>query len=275
MTDAIRRGGCTSALVLALFVGACAPGVDSTANGSCDMTTALACALDLVSFSCAGGQRPDQNPTFGQGVQGIVCTDQGQLDDSHEGYCCTAGTTSCAYEPNAVCAAATYGYSCLGTNRPDAYDPTLSCGQGIASGGLIVYCCGPSTTATCTKDTNVSCASGTTGFECTGPGLPNEGELGIDESRSDAPLLCTVPTSMNNGVIAYCCFTPTDEPVDSTCLQDQGVAGCASGSYGFACTGTDTPDEDYPRMTCPQGGGRGVDENGVSATLFCCTYTQP
>jgi hypothetical protein len=258
----------------ALFgAGGCYPAL-SGADDGCVQDTSFECPLDLVSFSCAGSARPDQNPNFSQGVQGIVCTDQGVLQPGQERFCCTSGTTSCAYDPNAVCPATTYGYSCLGTNRPDAFDPTLSCGQGIASGGLFVYCCGTEATPACAKDTNISCATGTTGFRCTGPGLPNEGELGVDQSRSDAPLLCSLPVPQANGATAFCCFTPTDEPTGATCLQDQEVTGCPSGSYGFSCAGTDTPDEDYPRMSCTQPGVHGADEQGVAATLYCCSYMQ-
>jgi hypothetical protein len=259
------------ALALAASSGCTASTTALNADG-CVIDPTQDCALDLLSYSCSGSARPDQNPTFSQGVQGIVCTDQGSVSPGQEGFCCTPSTTSCAYDLSAVCPAPTYGYSCLGPNRPDAFDPTLTCGQGIAQAGLIVYCCGAETTAACAKDTNLGCAAGTTGFRCTGPGLPTEGELGVDESRSDAPLLCDVPISAPNGVTNYCCFTPTDEPTGATCLQDQSVPGCAGPSYGFACGGSDTPDEDYPRMTCSDAGVRGVDAQGVSALLYCCDF---
>jgi hypothetical protein len=262
----------TAVLLLGAAPGCTVSTTAASADG-CLADTSLDCPLDLVGYSCTGSARPDQNPSFSQGVQGIVCTDQG-AGSAGEGYCCTPTTASCAYDPNAVCPAPTYGYSCLGTNRPDAFDATLSCGQGIASAGLIVFCCGPLASAACAKDTNLSCPKGTTGFRCTGQGLPNEGELGIDQSRSDAPLLCDVPVSAPNGVSDYCCYTPTAEPTGATCLQDQSVPGCPGGSFGFACGGTDTPDEDYPRMTCSTAGVRGVDAQGIAAYLYCCEYHQ-
>jgi hypothetical protein len=273
------RASLSRAVVLgtALALGAacgCTASTTAVSADGCLTDSIQDCALDLLSYSCTGSARPDQNPTFSQGVQGIVCTDQGSLAPGKEGFCCTPTTTSCAYNPSADCPSPQYGYSCLGTNRPDAFDPTLSCGQGIDSAGLIAYCCGAQTTATCAKDTNLGCANGTTGFRCTGPGLPTEGELGVDESRSDAPLLCNVPTAAPNGVNDFCCYTPTDEPAGATCLQDQSVPGCAGPSYGFACGGSDTPDEDYPRMACSEAAVRGLDTEGVAASLYCCNFQQ-
>lgn len=162
----------------------------------------------------------------------------------------------------------------MGSNRPDAFDPTLSCGQGFTSNGVVVFCCGTATTPSCTKDTNVVCPLGTTGFECSGSGLPNEGQLGVDESRSDAPLLCSLPSSARVGVTSYCCFTPTQPPVGATCFQDQAVEGCLSGAFGFSCTGTDTPEEDYPRVQCTASPTHGVDPRNAPALLYCCTFTQ-
>jgi hypothetical protein len=270
----ISRAAALGAALVLVPVGGCAANTTAASADGCLVDPNQDCALDLLSYACSGSARPDQNPTFSQGVQGIVCTDEGSLSPGQQGYCCTPTTTTCAYNPSAVCPSPTYGYSCLGTNRPDAFDPTLSCGQGIASAGLIAYCCGAETTAACAKDTNLGCADGTTGFRCTGPGLPTEGELGVDESRSDAPLLCNVPTAAANGVSDYCCYTPTDEPTGATCLQDQSVPGCVGPSYGFACGASDTPDQDYPRMVCSQAGVRGVDQQGVAALLYCCDFQQ-
>src|SRR5580692_10051101 len=215
----------------------------------------LACSLDLVAYSCTGSSRPDQSPSLSKGIQGLVCTDQGTLpDDTGEGYCCTPQTTTCAFDTSAICPAGNTGYSCLGPNRPDAFDPTLSCAQGVPTNGLVVYCCSSMTNVGCTKDKNVACGNGTTGFTCPSldAGLPTQGNLGTDESRSDALLLCSVPTAsvFQTGFVDYCCYTPSAEPTGATCLQDQSVPGCAPGFWGFACLGPDIPQQDYPRINC-------------------------
>ena len=101
--------------------------------------------------------------------------------------------------------------------------------------------------------------------------LPNEGELGTDQSRSDATLLCDVP-SIVGGRYGYCCFTPTQLTLGGTCLQDQAVPNCASGSFGFACTGPDTPEQDYPRIMCSTPSVPGTSAQGYRANLYCCDY---
>jgi len=120
--------------------------------------------------------------------------------------------------------------------------------------------------------------NGTTGFTCPSldAGLPTQGNLGTDESRSDALLLCSVPTAsvFQTGFVDYCCYTPSAEPTGATCLQDQSVPGCAPGFWGFACLGPDIPQQDYPRINCGSAGVRGHNQMGISALLYCCNYEQ-
>jgi hypothetical protein len=270
--------GPSVSLSFVFVMGSCSPAVITEDTGACLLDTGLACSLDLVGYSCTGSARPDDNPSLSKGIQGIVCDDQGPLPGVGEGFCCTPKTTTCAFDTSAVCPALTSGYSCLGPNRPDSFDPTLSCGQGVPTNGLVVYCCGSMTTAGCAKDTNVQCGAGTTGFACPNldAGLPTQGDLGTDESRSDALLLCSVPmpSTFQAGFVDYCCYTPTAVPTGATCLQDQSVPGCAAGSWGFACLGPDIPPEDYPRIVCSGTGVRGVNQTGISALLYCCDYEQ-
>jgi hypothetical protein len=270
------RGVVPALFVFFVVICSCSTGVITEEIGTCLIDTGLACPLNLIGYSCTGSLRPDENPSLSRGIQGIVCADQGPLPGMGEGYCCTGKTTTCAYDTSAVCPATDTGYSCLGPNRPDAFDPTLSCGQGVPTNGLVVYCCGTMVKSPCMKDSNIPCATGTVGFKCTATdaGLPTQGDLGTDESRSDALLVCSVPTPDQLGGIEYCCFTPTQEPIGATCLQDQSVPKCAGGSWGFACTGPDTPDQDFPRIACNGAAVRGVNQTGISAMLYCCNYEQ-
>jgi hypothetical protein len=268
----------SAASILLASVCGCSTAATTKQTGTCVPDPDLACSLDLVGYSCTGSSRPDQNPSLSKGIQGLVCTDQGTLpDNTGEGYCCTPQTTTCAFDSSAICPTGT-GYSCLGPNRPDAFDPTLSCAQGVPTNGLVVYCCSSMSNAGCAKDKNVACGSGTTGFTCPSvdAGLPTQGDLGTDESRSDALLLCSMPAPsvFQTGFINYCCYTPTAEPVGATCLQDQSVPGCAPGAWGFACLGPDTPPQDYPRIVCTSAGVRGHNQTGISALLYCCNYEQ-
>ncbi len=190
-----------------------------------------------------------------------------------------------------------FGFSCLGTNRPNSYDENLICGQGIHEYGLISYCCGENTPTTptdggavgCIRNTSVNCGTGgsnaaTLGFTCaTDNQLPTETDLGMNQSRSEVPLICTLssPNVLDKTQTDYCCYTPTAAPPNYTCLQDQlvgqvqNVPGCKPGvTYGFACIGTqDTPDLDYPRMSCPNAAVLGTSQNGQAAYLYCCNYS--
>jgi hypothetical protein len=51
----------------------------------------------------------------------------------------------------------------------------------------------------------------------------------------------------------------------TTCAPDYTVAGCVSGSIGFSCTGTDSPDMGDPSLTCSVGVA-----GNAGSTLYCC-----
>jgi hypothetical protein len=52
------------------------------------------------------------------------------------------------------------------------------------------------------------------------------------------------------------------------------VPNCAPGRFGIACYGTDTPDDNYPRLRCPDAGISGLSDQGYPATLYCCDFTR-
>jgi hypothetical protein len=278
---ALRFLGFVSAFVV--FATACGPATSSA--GSCHPDPQVGgCDPEFAGYSCTGADRPDELVNVNKTVESIVCHGTGEvLSDGATGYCCTKNMTSCAYDPRTVCADPTlFGYSCLGTNRPDSFDSRLTCQQGIRAYGLLTFCCGAAVTGSCTRNANVACESGTLGFTCTGSGIPSETDLGMNQSRSEVPLICSLPSPdptarMAAGTPAdddYCCFTPSATPPGATCLQDQTVSTCGQGSFAFACTGVDTPDQDYPRIVCGQPGVRGTSQLGLSATLYCCAFSQ-
>ena len=51
----------------------------------------------------------------------------------------------CAYEPVRTdpCPEG-YAYPCRGANRPEVFNPAVTCGNGVREGSLIRYCCQPS-----------------------------------------------------------------------------------------------------------------------------------
>ncbi len=260
--------------VVSLSAGGCGGDVMG-GPGGCALSATLQCQADFLGYSCPGTARPDTASNIGQTIQGIVCTDEGQLEtNGNEDFCCTAEETTCAYDPGAGCMAPSVGYSCMGADRPEAFDSTIYCGTGLRQNELIVYCCGAMSAQVCMVNTAIVCPVGTDGWTCTGPKIPGEADLGVDQSRADSPLVCNLPTPAGTGTSSYCCYTPTAVPTGGTCLPDQTVTGCAAGAFAFECTGPDTPDQDYPRVSCTQGSVHGLNFEGIAAQLYCCAYDQ-
>ena len=283
MTVVRRRTLAGAAVLVALAVSCTTPAEDAP-PGACATTAAPnpPCAAGLVGYSCSGSSRPDEDPQSIDGVpSGLICTDEGPAPGTaNEAYCCTSAPTPCAYDPVSGCAAPTYGYQCRGADRPEAFDSALFCGEGLVEGDLIVYCCGASKpTPSCSQVSGHACPTTLTGWTCHDTSLPSEAELGDNQSRADFNLLvCSIPTIVTGSggtTWGYCCFTPTSLPAGGSCLEDTTVAGCPPDSFGFACTGVDTPAEDFAGLTCAGTGTSGTSPQGYPATLYCCDYQSP
>ena len=274
------------ALPLAVFDLACSSsreppngecGVDATIN--CDVSFSLVGSapmpVGLRGYTCSGTKRPDDEPRYLEGVpRGTVCADRGATADGKQSYCCSTTIDSCAYNPVADCDSGT-GFQCRGSNRPEALNPAIKCGNGVFQEQYINYCCsGQAQPAECIQTNAVSCSERLTGFSCPGLSLPKGEQLGASESRADyyRPL-CPTPTPASNITRNnYCCFMPALIPPGATCVQHTSVPGCAAGRFGFACYGPDTPEQDYPPMHCPEKGVAGVSAEGYPATVYCCDF---
>jgi hypothetical protein len=251
---------------------------DST-EVNCDVAGLSAASIGLVGYSCTGTARPDDNPTYLQGVpQGLVCADKtAAATDGSNGYCCSRDAATCAYNPVALCDVGTYGYQCRGANRPEALNPAISCNQGVRQDDLINYCCsGTARVPACIQADSVGCDPGMTGWTCPGSVEPTAQDMGANKSRADLfYLLCPIPTPANNPKYNnYCCYTPALAPVGGTCSQDLKAPGCAAGRFGMSCYGSDTPDESFPELSCPAAGVPGASQNNYPATVYCCDFKQ-
>jgi hypothetical protein len=264
---ALAGVGCGSAVTTA---PACVVAAESATTCATTTLDGGAAPSELVAYSCEGSARPDEAPRYVDGVpQGLVCADTSAAG----AFCCTAALTTCAYDPVAACDPSFFGVECRGSNRPEAENPRLACGQGVRRGALIDYCCsGQPRTAACVQSDSVVCSSRLMGWTCQGDSLPRGEQLGANRSRADLyGLLCPVPTPAGNAAYNdYCCFTPAPTPDGASCVQDTKVPGCAPGRFGFACTGADTPDEDYAPMRCPDPPRAGPSAQGYAARLYCC-----
>src|SRR5260221_6524846 len=231
--DRMYRGMICAWLLCPIVVVGCFDAGGSLAS-NCVVDPNLQCGGGFDGFDCPSG-RPDENAVFGKGsIQGIVCTDLGQVrGDGTTSYCCTSATTTCGYDPSAGCPSPSHGYACMAPDRPETFDPTLYCGTGAKINGQTVFCCGATSTAPCNRNSSVQCVPGNVGFECNGTDIPNQSEQGTNQSRSDATLICDIPAPMGNGLLGYCCYTPSPTPIGSTCLQDQAVSPGPTLSLGF------------------------------------------
>jgi hypothetical protein len=256
-------------------------------DGDCLPDPAVNCGVDgfpaesmsLIGYSCTGTARPDDDSTFIDGIpQGIVCADRPASADGTRHYCCTTFTTECSYDPTAICDQEDdYGYLCHGPNRPEAVNPAISCNQGVRRDILVNYCCsGTERAANCTASDAIGCASGMSGWICPKGTQPTAQDLGANKSRADLYyLLCPVPTPAPNPAYeTLCCYVPALVPAGGTCVQSMNVPDCAPGRFGMACYGTDKPDDDYPRLHCPDPGVSGVSAAGYPATLYCCDFVR-
>lgn len=262
-----------------LLVSACTSAAPPR-DGDCvaDDGDKLQCGDEYAGFYCTGSERPDAAPKYLEGVpEGIVCSDHGEPDDGGaRGYCCTKRTTSCAFNPVALCDEGSYGFQCRGADRPDSLNAALSCGNGVIDGDYLDFCCtGTPQDPGCLQTDAVGCSSRLMGFTCHGDNLPRGEQLGASKSRADFyRLLCSAPMPAGNPEYNnYCCFTPAPLPAGGSCVQSTKVPGCDPGRFGFACYGPEGPEADYAPMRCPEPGVPGVSAEGYPATLYCCDFT--
>jgi hypothetical protein len=104
--------------------------------------------------------------------------------------------------------------------------------------------------ASCGIDNGVLCDHAT-GYSC---------PPGDDPVRYDPSLVCSSGTDVP-GATLYCCTAF----VSSSCAPDDSVVGCIGYSFGFSCTGSDTPEDADPTLSCS------VPTPSDGLLLYCCT----
>lgn len=245
---------CSSGRVTASgLVAYCCAASGFPTSSSCSADASVTgCQVGSYGYACTGSTRPEDVDTSLVCSAGVPSAAANSYD-----YCCETAATvtnACGADPTVTgCVGGSTGYTCVGTATPDA---TLDCSAGVPGvGQTTVYCCGGTSAGSCAADTTVTgCATGSAGYSCSGVARPD----------ADGTLQCSsgVPTA-DGASTAYCCYSaPT---ATSTCTVDSTVTGCTGGSYGFACTGTDTPADSNTSLVCGPGAA-GNDGN----TLYCC-----
>lgn len=163
-----------------------------------------------------------------------------------------SSSNECRLDPAVQCTTAnTVGYSCDGDLQPSS-----NCGAGVTElDGETGYCCTAQGANACTIDNAAGCSNGSTGYSCTGNVAPNTG---------DPTLNCGSGVAQSDGEVLYCC-----SGVPSTsCVANASVTGCTGGSNGYSCTGSDTPTQAYPNLSCSDP----IQANNGSL-LYCCNDT--
>ena len=226
-------------------------GNSSASTCSAD-SSVTGCTGGATGYSCTGTDTPDATDTS------IICSD-GVAGTGDTLYCCATATTpaTCmADETVTGCTGQSYGFSCTGSDPPDASDPTLICSDPVTSGSDSLYCCATDTvSSTCMADDTVTgCTGNSYGFSCTGSDAPD---------ASDTSLVCSEGVMTGSDTI-YCCVDNTD----ATCVQDDTItcpSSGADGSFGLKCSTSADPTD--PTLNCSAGT---ADPDG-SSTDFCCT----
>lgn len=107
--------------------------------------------------------------------------------------------------------------------------------------------------STCTVNAAVEgCFGGSVGYTCS-KDRPDDG---------DVSLVCGDGVAVAAGMTAYCCAPFGTYWND--CNVDTSIVGCVDNSYGFSCTGEESPSEADASLVCSVGTASGSD------TLYCC-----
>jgi hypothetical protein len=232
------------------------------APSGCQTDANLVCSSpDELGISCPSGTSPDSST--------LVCSDPSTNPDGSDGYCCITWSGTCTEDPSVTgCVYPSYGFSCAGSDTPDTADSSLTCSSATVdpSTGDSLYCCtdaytgGSSSSSSssgggsCAADSSLACDAGSTGVSC---------PPGDNPEAAFSGYICSDPSTQPDGSDGYCCATGF---ATSTCGQDTSVSGCAYPSVGFSCTGSDTPDQADPSLTC----SAAVTDPNTGDQLFCC-----
>lgn len=157
----------------------CAGGTDT-----CAPDATVSCNGQGDGYTCTGSDTPAQD------FSGIQCGSSTRNPDGSTSYCCSSSTT-CAPDSSVNCTnGGGFGFTCTGSDTPDADFTGLTCSSGTVASVGTSYCCNG-----CVQDSSVDCSSGGgTGYACSGSSAP------------DASLNCSTGTpDPNTGNMDYCC----------------------------------------------------------------------
>jgi len=127
----------------------------------------------------------------------------------------------------------------------------------VACAAACVAGCGNPLSAhdSCDQNSAPQCGAGATGWSCPSDATP--GSNGSD-------YICTSEGTAPTGEFTYCCASAVFPA--GTCEESTLITNCPSAQTGFACTGSNTPDQTDPALSC----AAGLPDPSTGTTLFCC-----
>jgi hypothetical protein len=179
-------------------------------------------------------------------------------------YCCTGGYwLNPCFPSNAFsCSSGETSLQCGNASAPISVVFTCNDGQPDSLGSkLWDYCCQSSGSDVCAPNTFAqtgNCPSGGITYTCSGISRPDD---------ADKSLACDNPgfNDQANTSTAYCCLKETGGS-GARCSYAPGAPGCyGAGFFSFACTGSSSPEQEYPSLQCSIGV---AGTNGQ--TMYCC-----
>jgi hypothetical protein len=139
-------------------------------NTNCSQNTSLSCTTGSYGYSCTAG-----TPAPDVAYPSLICsvpTVVGGVDEYCCGYTTVASGSTCNVDSTVDgCVGDSYGFSCTGSDRPDADYSGITCSSGTLSGSDTLYCCvyNDSTTTqtvTCNQNYQAPANGGTCGVSC-------------------------------------------------------------------------------------------------------------
>jgi hypothetical protein len=218
-------------------------------------TAAFVCVAGW--WGCNGGHatspspspEPDAGTVDDAGSQPPTTIDVGAPpeDDAEAGSSCvgkSAGVGGCTDVSDASTA-----YSCLSGDLPPSKPSTTCAYLGMDPPGVL-YCCSPG-----------ACTPGASFSGCASPGvLPYECADAATPDQADPSIWCMAGGAAPDGMQQYCCF-----PSKCDYAGGAGFSACSLGDTVVSCTGSATPRQLDPTLTCVvQPGGT------TPSTTYCC-----
>ncbi len=190
----------------------------SSFGSTCSVDTSVtSCGTGVSYYTCSGTDAPSSTDST------LACGGskrQGCLPRHTACQPASTASSTCSVDSTITLCGSAVGYTCTGVGTPRTFDPTLTCGPGVASGSGAAFCCIPPGSGDTQDASNVDAgdnteASVTPDSSTSGDDATEESPvrpISVDTGNADCSA-CTEASCCNELVA---CDTPDDAGVDST-----------------------------------------------------------